>query len=156
MLKSAKYIALITLLFGVSVAHAQTFTQISPLDFGRIAVISNNTQSTLTVDRFDNVSASNNIRIIIPGKAAVLLVSNAAPRTGIFFTASARTSEMSPAGSAVETFTFDSLNYDNYQVTDANGELEFKLGATIKTSGNNNLIFSEAPYSALIDVTLNY
>lgn len=150
------FTAMCVILFIQNSAIAQTFEETSPLDLGRVAVIKNDTQGTLTVDRFDNISHSNHFRVIIPGLAGVYTLSHAGPRTGIFFTANMRTSTLNPSNSAVESFVIDSLDYDNYQVTDATGQLLFKLGATIKTSGNGNLIFSEAQYNALVDVTFNY
>ena len=134
--------------------YSQSFEELSPLDMGRVAVIRNDTVGNLSVDRFDRVSHSNHFRVIIPGKAAVYQLSGAAARTGYFFSAVARQTVF-PINPGVETFTIESLSYDDYQVTDANGSLLFKLGANIETSGNGRLLFATEPYTVLVDVTFS-
>jgi hypothetical protein len=136
-------------------SNAQIFEEVSPLNLGRVAVIKNDTQGTLTVDRFDNVSYSEHFRIILPGLAGVYRLSGAPPNTGFFFSASARSASFS-ANLGVETFIIESLHYDNYDVSDDLGNLYLKIGATIRTSGNGPLIYSDAPYSTIIDVTYNF
>jgi hypothetical protein len=94
------------LLFGALIflpliaLHAQVIQQLQPLSFGTIAIINNSQPGTLTIDRFGNVTSSNNFRIVLPPQEAVFQLYNLAPNTGISITLSHSSNQLRPVGTS--------------------------------------------------------
>nr|WP_297347869.1 DUF4402 domain-containing protein [uncultured Glaciecola sp.] len=141
-------------LFFSSVGHA-TITTLQSLDFGIIVVTKNNSASSLSIDPAGNIQVIGDIAIIAPGNQAVYEVSDYPPNTSISIEVTALTSSMIPSIASEETFSFSVITTGNSVMTDSNGVALLGVGGTITTSASGSTRFSDADYSADIQITIN-
>lgn len=140
-----KFSVFFILLFSQCVVVAE-ITELQALNFGTVAVISNNSAASLTVDKFGNFNVSSQLRSVTPPTPGRFLVNNLAPNTGISISMSHNATTMTPLISSQEFFTFSLTDYSDYLVADGNGEAELFIGGTITTSGSGSLNFAQTDY----------
>jgi hypothetical protein len=147
-----KHRCVFVLLILPSTSGAEVF-ELQALDFGTIAIISNDSVSSLTIDKFGNTIVSPSLRIVEPPSSGRFLIDNLAPNTGIRITMSHNATTMTPLTTSQEFFTFSLTDYSDYLVADGNGEAELFVGGTISTSGSGNLNFAQTDYRINYRVT---
>ncbi|MFT6268455.1 MAG: hypothetical protein ACJAVV_001265 [Alphaproteobacteria bacterium] len=142
-------------LFWVTQAKAD-IVQITPIDFGEIAIISNNAVSTLSMDYLGNLSFSNAIRIIRPGSPGEYLVTGFAGNVELSITTQILGAVMNPGQVSPEYPTLASLSAPATIRTESDGTAVIYLGGSIQTSGSGNNGFVDATYTASLQVTINF
>lgn len=146
----------ITILGIFSAPCIADFTVDTPLDFGEIAVRNNNVVSTLIVARNGAVQSTNEIFIIKPGTPGVFSLSNFPPYTNV------QLSVDLPAYSAMAypntaQFSISAVDMPTSLNLGATGSGQFKIGATLNTSGNPaQNYYSGADYLIYLNLNIDY
>ncbi len=128
----------------------------SPLNFGEIAILSNNSVSTVTVQRNGAFQSTNQILIIKAGTPGVFTISGLPPYTTVNLSVDL------PASSAMNfpqtaQFTITAVDIPSAVNLGTTGSAQFKMGATLSTSGNPaNQYYSGAEYLIFLNLNLDY
>ena len=144
------------LLLSLSLPIAADFSIDAPLNFGEIAIRSNNSVSTVTVRRDGSYYSTNHIFIITPGSPGVFTLSGMTPYTNVNLSADV------PASSAMAypntaQFSLTAIDLPSSINTGAAGNVQFKMGGTLSTSGNPaNSYYSGANYLIYVNLNLDY
>lgn len=143
-------------LLSLSAPLAADFNIDTPLSFGEIVVRSNNSVSTVTVQRNGAFQSTNHILIIKPGSPSVITLNGLPPYTNINLSVDL------PASSAMNfpqtaQFTVTAVDIPSSVNLGPTGSTQFKMGATLSTSGNPaNQYYSGAEYLIFLNVNLDY
>ncbi len=126
-----------------------------PLNFGKIAISSNNSVSTTTIRRNGTQTSTNKIFVVDAGEPALLSFSNFP--TYITLNISANT----PVSSAMmypgtEQFTLTSLDVPAQVKMDSSGMGTLLIGGTLATSGLGGVYYNNAAYNIYIDIEFAY
>lgn len=152
---SIKYLSALSFLLLPLFAKAD-FTIDSPLNFGEIAIRSNNSVSTVTVYRNGAYQSTNHIFIITPGSPGVFTLSNIAPYSNVNLSADVPASSAMPYPNSAQ-FTLTAVDLPSAINTGASGSAQFKMGGTLSTSGNPaNNYYTGANYLIYININLSY
>lgn len=150
-----KQVGVLSLLL-LSAPLAADFNVDTPLSFGEIVVRSNNSVSTVTVQRNGAFQSTNHILIIKPGTPGVFTINGLPPYTTINLSADL------PASSAMNfpqtaQFTITAVDMPSAVNLGPTGSTQFKMGATLSTSGNPaNQYYSGAEYLIFLNLNLDY
>lgn len=127
----------------------------TPLSFGEIAIRNNNTVSTVSISRNGNQTSTSQIFIVKPGTPGVYTLSGMPPYTTINL--SAQVPILSAATFPGARFSITAIDMPASVRTDATGSAQFRMGATLSTSGNPAEHYqSVASYLLFIDLDLAY
>lgn len=143
-------------LFALSAPLAADLNVDTPLSFGEIVVRNNNSVSTVTVQRNGALQSTNHILIIKPGTPGVFTISGLPPYTTINLSVDL------PASSSMNfpqtaQFTITAVDIPSAVNLGPSGSAQFKLGATLSTSGNPvNQYYSGAEYLIFLNLNLDY
>lgn len=128
----------------------------SPLSFGEIAIRSNSIVSSTTITRFGNQSSTNQILIIRPGSPGIYTMD------GLPLFTTVNLSVDLPAFSAMPypgtaQFRISAVDLPSSLNSGNNGVVQFRMGATLNTSGNNaeNYI-SGADYVIYLNLNVDF
>lgn len=147
---------LITSLLSLSAPLAADFHVDAPLSFGEIVVRSNNSVSTVTVQRNGAFRSTNHILIITPGTPGVFTIDGLPPYTNVNLSVDL------PASSSMNypqtaQFTIAAVDIPSSVNLGPSGSTQFKMGATLSTSGNPaNQYYSGAEYLIFLNLNLDY
>ena len=148
---------LIPLLFLFSSPNiAETIVEISPLDFGTIAIKDNSAPYTHRVRYTGQILNDPEIIIVSPGSPAEYLITGLPPSTLITISVTSPTGvTTSPAaGASNEQFTISNFDYLPSVTSDATGEYTLFVGATITTSGTNT--YEDTLYVTTMTINISY
>lgn len=149
-----KTVAIIILAVFTTKAAAELSID-SPLSFGEIAVRHNNGVSTTSITRLGAQSSTHQILIIRPGTPGVYTLSELPPYTTINLSAPVPVS--SEATHPGARFSVSAIDIPASVRTDATGSVQFRMGATLSTSGNPAENYqSVADYLVFINIDLAY
>jgi hypothetical protein len=109
----------------------------------------------MTIDPAGNVQVVGGIAIISPGNHAVYELSDLPPNRSISVDVTSLNSSMIPSVASEETFTFSLVTTGNPVITDSSGVALLSVGGKITTSGSGGIRFTDADYSAVIQITIN-
>ena len=143
-------------LLGLSVPLAADFHVDTPLSFGEIVVRSNNTVSTITMQRSGAFTSTNHILTVKPGTPGVFTINGLAPYTTVNLTVDL------PASSSMNypqtaQFTITAVDIPSTVNLGPSGSTQFKMGATLSTSGNPaQQYYSGAEYLIFLNLNLDY
>ncbi len=132
-----------------------TITPLQSLNFGTIVVTKNTFASTITIDPAGNVQVVGGIVIISPGNHAVYELSDLPANRNISVDVASLNSNMIPSVASEETFNFSLVTSGNPVITDNNGVALLSVGGKITTSGSGGIRFTDADYTAVIQITIN-
>jgi hypothetical protein len=152
-MRKTKY--LMIFLAWAGAAQAQVVEQ-QALNFGTVVLVHNDSEGSLTVDIFGNISLDNNFRIVTPGNHAIFGVSGLPANSSLPVTVSVTNPTMNPRQVFDESFVLSITSYDQQARTDEFGDATIRVGGTITTSGSSNLNFAQATYESQIRVTINF
>jgi len=146
----------LSFLFTSFPAFADTITEISPLDFGTIAIKDNSAAYTLRVRYTGQIINDPEIIIITSGNPAEYLVSALPASTAITINVTSPSGvTTSPAVSpSNQQFSISNFDYLPSASSDTNGEYTFYLGATITTSGSG--IYEDTLYVTTMNITVSF
>lgn len=148
-----KYLSALLLLF-CSPLSAELNVD-TPLNFGEIAVRDNNTVSTVSISRNGNQTSTNQIFIIKPGTPGVYTLSGLPPFATINL--SVQLPILSAATFPGARFSITAIDMPASVRTDATGSVQFRMGATLSTSGDPAENYqSVADYLVFINIDLAY
>lgn len=140
----------------VSAPLAADFIIDSPLNFGEIAIRSNNTVSTLTVYRNGAYISTNHIFILKPGAPGVFTLTGLTPYANINLSADLPASSAMPFPNTAQ-FTLTAVDMPTTINTGTHGTAQFKVGGTLSTSGNPaQNYYSGAAYTVYLNINLSY
>lgn len=150
-----KHLKTLLLLF-LSAPVAADFSIDAPLNFGQIAIRSNNSVSTVTVYRNGAYQSTNHIFILQPGSPGVFTLSGMTPYTNINLSADVPASSAMPYPQTAQ-FSLTAVDLASAINTGPSGTVQFKMGGTLSTSGNPaENYYSGANYLIYVNINLNY
>jgi len=126
-----------------------------PINFGTVVVVNNDSPGTLSIDRFGNMSASSNFRIIASGEPASFSVTGLPPFSNTSILVTSVDEDMNPGRPYTETFTFSVTSFEPSARADANGDSSFNVGGTITLSGSGDNVYENATYETSFRVTID-
>jgi hypothetical protein len=131
-------------------AHAE-ITEIQRLNFGRWVITNNSSQHAITVDINGSVSASSNALIMLEApEPGMYRVTDLPAFTSI---GSVNVTMTQPMGGGGAAFILDDFQ-TAIPATNADGETTLTLGATAKTSGNNQS-YQDTTHSGELLIEIN-
>jgi hypothetical protein len=140
----------------LSMPSAADFTVDNDLSFGEIAVRNNNAVSTVTVYRNGAQQSTNQIFTLKPGSPGVYTLSGMPPYTQINLSVDLPASS-SMAYPQTAQFSITAVDIPSSIDTGSQGSAQFKMGATLSTSGNpSQQYFSGATYLIFLNINLDY
>lgn len=149
-----KTLAIAVLLLLTTSASAELFID-SPLSFGEISLRHNNGVSTTSITRLGAQSSTHQIRIIRPGTPGIYTLTGLPPYTTISI--SAPVPVISEATHPGARFSISNIDLPSSVRSDGNGSAQFRMGATLSTSGDPAEHYqSVADYMLFINIDLAY
>lgn len=136
-------------------ANAYDVTLEQSLDFGTIVVIDNDSAGQLSIDRFGNVTISNNFRVIESGQPAVFSFTGLPSFSSPSIVISEVDSQMNPGQFSPETFTFTVTSFDPSARANGNGDALVSVGGTLTLSASGNNAFVDATYEANFRISVD-
>jgi hypothetical protein len=152
--KFHKYICLFLALIS-SASYAQ-LTEVRSIDFGEIAVVSNNSVQSIRMDYLGNLSIDPAIRILRRGTPGLFRVEGFAGNVQLFITSNILNSTMNPGVVSGEYPDLATLSAPASVFTRPDGSADIPVGGTVSTSGNGSLTFANATYSSNIQITIDF
>lgn len=131
-------------------------TEVRPIDFGEIAILSNTSVQSLQMDYLGNISIDPAIRILRRGAPGLYRAQGFAGNVQLFITSNILNETMNPGQVSGEYPSLSSLIAPLSVFTRPDGSADIPFGGVVSTSGNGSLTFAEATYSSNIQVTINF
>tara|TARA_Y100000310_G_C20608458_1_gene776765 strand:- start:546 stop:1013 length:468 start_codon:yes stop_codon:yes gene_type:complete len=152
------FFQILSLLFVclISINSKGEVTEITELNFGTIAIASNNTHSQIIVRYSGEYEYNGNIYQISPPSPAEFLITNHPTNTVIFITKSNIQTTTNSQFFSGDQFTLQDIDLPNSVVTDANGSASFFVGGTLQTSGSGSNRYTDTKYFLQYSIDLNY
>lgn len=126
------------------------------LSFGEIAVRNNNSVSTVTVHRNGAQQSTNQIYILKPGSPGIYSFSGMRPYTHINLSVDLPAVSSMPYPNTAQ-FSITAVDIPSSINTGNQGIAQFKMGATLSTSGNPaQQYLSGATYFIYLNINLDY
>lgn len=145
----------ILLLVYTSIANAAV-TEIEKLDFGTLAVLSNDSVSEITINLDNQITFTNHIRVLLPGHRGEYLLSAYEPFKELFISANIVQTETSSTAAPSQQFTLLSLSSVSAITTDLNGDATVFVGGKIASSGNAVGIYYDTAYTVIFELSINF
>lgn len=135
---------------------AETITELSPLDFGTIAIKDNSAAYTHRVRYTGQIINDPEIIIITPGSPAEYLITGLPVSTllAINVTSPSGVTTSPATGPSNEQFTISNFDYLPSVTSNAIGEYTLFVGATLTTSGANT--YQDTLYVTTMTITITY
>ena len=148
--------AILLLLLLPSLTVLADFNIDSPLSFGEIAILHNNSVSTTSITRLGSQSSTNQIYIIRSGTPGVFTLSGLPTFTTLNLSVDLPAySAMAYPGTA--QFQITAVDIPSSVMTGSTGSALFRMGATLSTSGNPaENYYSGADYVVYLNLTIVY
>lgn len=132
---------------------ATSATEITPLSFGAFAVTSNASASTIRIREAGNIIVTGTIAPVGGASRAEFSLAGFPPNA--LLEVSLDNVNMSGGGLGLPEYLLVK-DYESSDVTsNAEGEATIYIGATMETSGNNNM-YADAPYSGSTQLRIRY
>jgi hypothetical protein len=123
--------------------------------FGKIAVTSNTSVSTLQMSREGQVTATGNIYILEIGQPGVYTITDL-PRFSLVSMAAELPAYSASPIPGTQQFTITAVDMADTVKLDENGSGQFKLGGVLQTSGLGGTYVGPASYQIIIDINISY
>lgn len=124
---------------------------IEPISFGRIAILDNAVAQTVEIAPDGSMVASSGIVVVTNGSPARLEITGAPPQQLLDLDLMANPLQNTAAPPAM---TLSNWSGDSGGVTDINGELVMRLGATLTT--DPGITYPDKLYFGTVILTVNY
>lgn len=135
-----------------AVAPAQSITEVEPLSFGTFVVRSNHSIQTLTMPVTGAPYSSPSLIILAVGSAGQYRVTGLPGNADIAIDVAISPLFAPPVPNS-QFFDVKDLDYPASMISNGRGEVSFRLGATLATTGSG-LAYTDAAYQGFIDVTV--
>lgn len=145
---------LLILLFSNTVQSQ--LVELRPLNFGQLAITSNDSANQLSMDYLGNLAFDPPIRIITRGEPGLFVASGFAGNVQLFVTTAIQNTVMNPGLVSGEYMQLIALDVPASVFTQPDGTAEIPVGGTISTSGSGSTTFADATYVSTIRVTINF
>jgi len=126
------------------------------LDFGTVAIKSNNRIERYTISKEGNNNASSNIVIFSNGTRGLFRLFNLPSNQNVFITTTIADLTLRSPEFNTDQFNFESLESLTVFRTDANGEVIVPVGGTIATNGDGSINFGVSPLAGTFSFSVNY
>lgn len=135
---------------GADNIFAQSIETVQNMTFGEGVIRDNSASYSIVIQPDGDFTTDNNIFLISDPEEGIYRLINAPPTSLI--TVSTRVDQnLNGAG---EDFVFDDLTLDAPVATDINGEAVVRVGARMRTSGNNGIYTPETSYTGRFTLTI--
>jgi hypothetical protein len=150
-----QYLLTLSLTMFASDMLSATLLTDSALYFGKIAVTSNTSISTLQMTRKGQVTATGNIYILEIGQPGVYTLTDLPRFSLVSMVAELPTYSASPIP-GTQQFTISAVDMADTLKLDENGSGQFKLGGVLETSGLGGNYVGPASYQIIININISY
>ena len=131
-------------------------TTIEALSFGTIAVLNNDSTSDITISPANNITITNQIRILVPGTRGEFLLTNYPAHIQVSITANIVAAETVSATPPSEQFTLINIDTAPSVTTDGTGIANIYVGGTLRTSGSGSGQYFDSTYTATYELDINF
>jgi len=132
-----------------------TFTREVDLHFGELAITSNASVSSTTIRRNGTTSNTGTIFVIANGTPGEYTISGATPFVALNLSITLPV-DSSAAFSGTEQLRLSAVDMPSVVTPNSNGEVTFKIGGTLQTSGNGGTYLNPATYPFIIPLDVTY
>ena len=144
----------VLLLLGV-IFSAQSQIVQRPLYFGTVIIRGNSVESRIVVPRAGKPYSTNSLQLIEDAHPAELILQSFPAYTELHLTPIVPVELSVTADPLLPPFIVESLDIPLSIFTDANGEGQLIIGATIKTTGDGRA-YPDASYTGSVDIVVSY
>lgn len=127
----------------------------SDLSFGRIAVTSNATVSSVQMSRSGRSSATGSIYILEAGSPGVYSLTDLPPYSVINLTADVPAYSSSTIA-GTQQFILRAVDMPSSAPAGASGVAQFTIGGVLETSGAGGTYIGPAPYTIVLAINISY
>lgn len=124
---------------------------VTPISFGRVAIVDSTSTQSIELTPEGQMIPSSGILVVMPGTPAVLSVYGAPANTSLSLDFTANPIQWTAGG---EAFTIQDWNGDGGAVTNSNGELTMRLGATLVSQAGAS--YPDHFYYGGVALTIDY
>jgi hypothetical protein len=154
MLIKKSFFAVFGLIILSNKIYADLLTE-SPFNFGKIAVLSNASISSVQMSRTGRAAATGSIHILEIGQPGVYTLSGFPPYSIVRMTAQVPAFSASPIP-GTQQFNISAVDMQDTVNIDASGTAQFKLGGVLQTSGVGGTYIGPATYQIMLDINIIY
>lgn len=134
-------------------ASAQNITVVKELNFGEAVVTNNSSPHSITIQTNGSFTASNAFVFLeIPTEGQYVFENLPVNTTVSSITVQVDQQMIGPG----EDFIIDNFDIDGETITDDAGELEFNLGARLRTTGSGANYLQNADFESALTITINF
>ena len=126
------------------------------MNFGSIAVISNNSQEFISINHMGNVSSSSAVMVVSPPSTGEFILSNFPPNQRLFVSGQSLLPSSMSIQYSPEQFSLTDVDVPSVIFSDASGSANLPVGGTLSTSGSGNNAYIDTDYSIRYQITVNY
>lgn len=150
-----QHLLTLSLTMFASDALSVTLLTDSALYFGKIAVTSNASVSSLQMSREGQFTATGNIYILEIGQPGVYTLTDL-PRFSLVSMAAELPAYSASPIPGTQQFTISAVDMADTLKLDENGSGQFKLGGVLQTSGLGGNYVGPASYQIIININISY
>ena len=130
--------------------------EVSPLDFGTIAVSQNSTPGQVDVSFTGLVNYTGGIYGITPPSRGEFFLSNFPSNQSLFITSSNIQATTNSDVTSQDQFTLDSINVPSVVTTDGSGSATLYVGGVLETSADGTNNYTNTRYTISYQISVNY
>ncbi|SBS26576.1 hypothetical protein MAQ5080_00557 [Marinomonas aquimarina] len=153
--KLRKLTLLLPLMLHLSTCFAD-IEEVTPLSFGSIVVLSNDSVESISINHNGIVSSTQAIMTVTPPTVGEFLLSNFPLNQRLFLSAQSIQSTTNSAVYSTEQFVMSNVDVPNVIFTDGNGNAQVNVGGTLSTSGSGNKSFVDTAYHIRFQLSVDY
>lgn len=143
------------LIYSVS-CFSQSLIETQQLNLGTVVVASNDSISTVSIDKDGNYLTTGSIYIIEVGEPAIFEVSGFLGNQRLNISVTSGQSTTMTTAFSPQQFTVQSYEAQDFVKTNPLGDATFIVGAVFATSGNGSVNFRDTQYTAAYTVAINF
>lgn len=160
-MKNKIFLTFVILIGLTTISINRTFaanTILSPLDFGTIVVMNNDSIGQVTIEIDGDIIISGPISVLTPGQPAQIRFSNLTAYTLLNISSNIVTATTTIPSGTSEQFTLTNIDTPTTVTTDQLGTAIVEVGGTIQTSGVGIGAgeYLDTTYSASFEVIINF
>lgn len=140
---------------GFVVGQSFVFTREVDLYFGELAITSNASVSSTTIRRNGTTSNTGTIFVIAVGAPGEYTISGATPFVALNLSISLPV-DSSATFPGTEQLRLSAVDMPNVVTPNNSGEVTFKIGGTLQTSGNGGTYLNQATYPFIIPLDVTF
>lgn len=145
----------VVLLLGLANAKGDII-EISPLNFGTVVIVSNNTPERIILNHSGGVGYTSGIYAVTAPSVAEFMLTNYPPSQLVFISANSIQAQSNSDIYSADQFTLTNVDTPSTLTTDPTGAATLYVGGTLETSGSGTNSYLDTRYTINYQVTINY